>query len=592
MENVNLWNLNPELSKFESDLNSIIETIKKEKITYIKVIDEEGMEDGKEPTYFVSNLNEKAKECQKKVKYVDDAHPFMIDCGGNVYFERNFFESNKDILLKSIYDNLFEKNYVNVSKYIYSDELAIELSKHAKNIVFDEGIVLSDQVVELYKKLRIDSYCYINGNKVQVSSSRILGCDYYDVVSEDKESLHISSEITDLENLKYIPENKTIIIKNRNMFDEGSELQEDYDSYYNIVSKLRENGQNNKIIIQVKNRKLFSKSKLYNSNYDITIDGIDSNKYTLDELKAEDKLLDLMVRDIKDSKYSPFEKYIAVYNIVKKFKDYLENENDKTASRKISKLLNNEYMVCVGYANLLIELLGRVGINAYGYDVAVDTSYDNGFTQEEIPTSLAGHERVIVDISDDKYNISGYYVSDPTWDNDLTKDYYNHALMTFDKTSTGRRYLKLDDIDLILNSSDINDYDKRINFILDRKKGTILDEMMPYKMIYSTMMNLLAKLYPEKCKEILNKYPELYYDKNPNIAYQFIKEVGKFFLSKKGKEVPMDTILDAACNVNKEVFNLSYEQTTKSKEELLEDNLKREQKVFPYYLGENTTKKI
>ena len=34
-------------------------------------------------------------------------------------------------------------------------------------------------------------------------------------------------------------------------------------------------------------------------------------------------MLDLMIKDIKDSDYSPFEKYVAVYNIVKKFKKYL-----------------------------------------------------------------------------------------------------------------------------------------------------------------------------------------------------------------------------------------------------------------------------
>ncbi len=599
MININLWDLSPNLARYESNLEAIIETIKKEKINYIKVIDKDGMQDGMETSFFTSKLNEKATLGNKKITYVDEAHPFMVDNFKNVYFEKNFFNLNKDILLKNIYDNLVGKEFVHISKYMYSDELAIKLSEFAKYITFEEGITLPSEVIELYKKLRINSYCYVNGAKVEISNSKILGYEYSSVVSKDDDSININSNIKDLENLKYIPKGKTIYIKNVNFNDDDSELFEDYDGYYNIVSKLRENGQDNKIIIMVQNRKLFSKSKLYNSNYDVEIDGIDLNRYKLKDLKGEDKLLDLMVMDIKDSNLSPFEKYISVYNIVKKFKQYLENEKDKDESRQISKFLNNEYMACVGYAKLLIELLNRVGINAYDYRISIDSSYDEDFTLEETPISMSGHARAIVDITDHKYGISGYYVSDPTWDNNLTKDYYNHALMTFDKTASGYRYIRLDDADLILNSSDIEDYNKRINFLIDRKKNDLFissknnndKELDAAGSVISEIKKLLIKLYPEKYLELVSKYPKLKENNNLDIMYEFIYDAGEFLISKKGKEVKLETIIEAASNVNKEVFGLNEKQKEELKEELLDINLKAEEKVFPYYLRENEENK-
>lgn len=177
-----------------------------------------------------------------------------------------------------------------------------------------------------------------------------------------------------------------------------------------------------------------------------------------------------MVSYIKNSNYSSLEKYIAVYNIVKKFKKYLENRYDKTESRYIKKFLNNDYMVCVEYVTLLKELLKMVGINSYDYHVSADISYDNGFKLEDKTVDLVVHARLIVSINDPKYNINGFYVSDPTWDNDLEIDYYNHALMSFDKTSKGKRLFALSDEDLIKNVKNMNEFNSKVNYLLDRLK--------------------------------------------------------------------------------------------------------------------------
>ncbi len=98
--------------------------------------------------------------------------------------------------------------------------------------------------------------------------------------------MYINDDITDLENLKYIPANKTIHIKQTNMTKEDAVLLENYDNLYNIISKIRENGQQNTVEINVNNRKKFRESKLYKSDFDnIKIIGIDLNIYYLKDLK-------------------------------------------------------------------------------------------------------------------------------------------------------------------------------------------------------------------------------------------------------------------------------------------------------------------
>ena len=103
---------------------------------------------------------------------------------------------------------------------------------------------------------------------------------------------------------------------------------------------------------------------------------------------------------------SPFEKYLAIYDIVKNFKQYDKRDDDffSQESRNLYMILNNNYMVCAGYARLLETLLKRIGIDAT-YLIS-PTNTDN-----------IQHAIVALKIKDEKYNLDGIYLSDPTDDN-------------------------------------------------------------------------------------------------------------------------------------------------------------------------------
>lgn len=95
---------------------------------------------------------------------------------------------------------------------------------------------------------------------------------------------------------------------------------------------------------------------------------------TLDNFFESEKKLWQLVGNTKN--LSPFEKFIYDYNTTKKYKQYRENKEAPSASRNLYSILDNEYMVCVGYSNLLGDLLDKEDIPSIDHGVSVDISYD------------------------------------------------------------------------------------------------------------------------------------------------------------------------------------------------------------------------
>jgi len=126
--------------------------------------------------------------------------------------------------------------------------------------------------------------------------------------------------------------------------------------------------------------------------------------FALKKVIEYEKRLDKMCEKIKESNLSPLEKFVAVYEIVHFFKPYKEEDKEmsSTLSRNLYEYLDNNYMVCAGYADLLENLCKRVGIPcAY-------------FGLDYLGEKREGHARNYVHIDDTKYNLNGFYVSDAT----------------------------------------------------------------------------------------------------------------------------------------------------------------------------------
>lgn len=221
----------------------------------------------------------------------------------------------------------------------------------------------------------------------------------------------------------------------------------------------------------------------------------DQTRISTDDMIKMEKTLDLFVQDIKTSDLSPYERYIAVYNIVKTFKDYRYYKDDKTMnhdyydqSRNIYLILNNDYIVCVGYARLLETLLRRVGIDSVVWNVVADE----------------GHARNYVHLVDPKYNIDGYYMCDPTWDKThpgmMNRNGFNYLHQTTEEARNDIQMPKEGDLyDYIFD--DYTD-EEMLDKLKDDSKGNSRVGELKF---YDYLLTKIKYLDPELYKEIEGK---------------------------------------------------------------------------------------
>ena len=330
-------------------------------------------------------------------------------------------------------------------------------------------------------------------------------------------------------------------------------------------------------------------------NIDVVVNN-DLYDYSFQQYKEEEKELNNLVSSINDKEMTPFEKYIAVYNVVKNYKPYKENHDNPDESRYIRNILKSDYMVCVGYSKLLVELLDKVGIEASIYNTSVDISYDNGYTQEEKAVSLSGHERVIVHLQDDKYDINGFYVADPTWDNNLNDDYVNYAANTFDSMQKSRRLFNLTDLDYVFDVHNFDEFVEKVNALLKRKlsnksKNSTLSYQKQllscYEDIYNMIVQVLGKIDSKKNSQ-LSRYKEINsLDRNEQFYYEFLTEIGYYMVAKNNKEIPKQKLYDASVTVKKQLNNYTEEELNKYQTRLATITEIIDKTVFPYQIPES-----
>lgn len=112
---------------------------------------------------------------------------------------------------------------------------------------------------------------------------------------------------------------------------------------------------------------------------------------------------------LNDYDLSPVEKLAFGYDIMKTFKYKEATNEDVFESREPYKIIKTGNIVCVGYTNMLAEILkGTEGISFTDFSVSC--------YKEDDKTLSGYHSRGLVKVDDDKYDIHGVYVVDPTWD--------------------------------------------------------------------------------------------------------------------------------------------------------------------------------
>ena len=375
----------------------------------------------------------------------------------------------------------------------------------------------------------------------------------------------------------------------------------------NIFNKIKDIKKNYTLRIYINNRELLRQSNPLSNipnNINLIIYSNDY-EYNLKEYLEEENKLEAIVSPIRNSHLSPLEKYLAIYDIVKKFKPYKDNEESQQESRNLKYILedNNDYIVCVGYASLLKELLNRVNIPSICIHVDVDSSYNEGYTQEEITINNLGHTRNLIKIDDDKYHIHGYYISDSTWDSNPKYDLYLNSLLTFDRKKEAKRLESLEDEDLLLDFHSVDEFIKKIQFYIKRKinhpniDAYSIEQLRKksYKDLYLKIISILKQTDKKEYQELSNKYnnqininiEKLSSNDLKPVMTNFLTDYAKYIIPLSNNKVDLETILRAVIEVKKELYKMNTDEIKAWLEQTLKDNHKASAIAFPYQYDEN-----
>ena len=452
-----------------------------------------------------------------------------------------------------------------------------------------------------------------------VAERHLIGSYVYSVLhdsAEDEIYINFCLDDDEINNFKHLSSSKIIIFNIDNYFD-----------LIKIINKLKELNYSNRVEVKVKDKDkekfnsfILNNSVDYSNLYvDVSDMIVKFNDYT----RFEKQLYDL-ISPAKD--LSNFEKYIYAYNVVKKFKKYKETDEDRLKVSKVYLILENEYMSCEGFSNLFGDLLEKLGIASKELSSSVDTSYDKVLVGEEDvglvnePVNKSEHARRYVYLKDDKYGIDGFYVSDPTWDNNLEHDYYTYLAITNDEESHSGRYIWVDLSSTyeLFNVRSVSEFYEKVNFLLshhnDEKNGNInlinYIDMLCKKYakyienndsfndnidnINKLIINLidqideLDKAYVEYIKNKYSFINNLY--KFPDDVVdvsELLFELANYVVSHVNKELSGEVIMQGVANVYSSVYGYTGDELDSKIQEIIEDNKRKQSRAFPMMTSVN-----
>jgi hypothetical protein len=391
----------------------------------------------------------------------------------------------------------------------------------------------------------------------------------------------LSSDLSEeeLDNFRYMKSEVSLVIEPPNYleYNEVISQKEYFIQVLAIINALRKYNKKAKILIDFISRKDLNESGILDEegNGITLIIGDDGYQYNVEEYIEEEKKLNELVESIKNSNMSPLEKFLAVYNKVTHYMPYKGDGTNGDKSRRIRYILNGDLIVCTGFSRLLCNLLDKVGIKAMPYDFELDGESKKNEIRSEVIKEQKGHSRVLVNLVDPKYSIDGYYVSDPTWDNSVSRDYYSFALYPYSDTDKEHRLFYLNIYDYLLGSKDAVDFNRRINAYLNSNTDN------GYQELFYKIMSILNILDEDKYVELYSKYGNGFGLSSKEYD-SFINEYANYILIKSNNEIPPQTLFSGILQSKKNTSNLNISELRDWCTQVLEDYLLRKSKYFPY----------
>lgn len=248
----------------------------------------------------------------------------------------------------------------------------------------------------------------------------------------------------------------------------------------------------------------------------------DSNPVSFEDYQKATFKIDNIVRTTNTLNFSPLEKAMFVYDIVRE-KIYTEENPDDYAysSRDVSSCLLGDKIVCLGYSNIYNTIMNKLGIKSNNFIINKAGSNDR-------------HARSELYLNDEKYGINGIYYFDPTWDSKLCLDdtsylqNYSHFAMTRPfMEKVDRKAFTYPSMPLYYPNM-ASDFNLTAEFfgIENIPKG--LKRSINYMLFFS---NDAESYQVYKDINLRHKYDELYYNKIIELVKMYNKPISSDILS-------------------------------------------------------------
>jgi len=267
------------------------------------------------------------------------------------------------------------------------------------------------------------------------------------------------------------------------------------------------------------------------------------NNYSLlsyNEVLNSYKLIDKMKREIKKYDLTPLEQIIFLYDKVRK-KPYKAYDKDQSTSRDITEVLNNDYVVCEGYANVISAVCNALNINC---EKILWKPFEGNI----------GHASNLVYINDDYYNVHQFFEIDAvvaTKKNEKDYDYINNYKLFLLplKYAVGikEKYNNLT-IGYKLGVEQLND---RYN-TADRFKAIAAPDILTMNSIQlylKGMMELANKIgnkeLIQKCRKIESEF------KNDSIDFEKVQKIHEEYQKLFIKKIKKDVMIEALYKVKR-----------------------------------------
>lgn len=143
------------------------------------------------------------------------------------------------------------------------------------------------------------------------------------------------------------------------------------------------------------------------------------NQWSISEIYHARERIDKIRNLILECNLSPLEAIAFIHKIVTKSFQYHENEEEAGKARTIVGVLNSNNIVCVGYANIIKSIVDRLdNPNLICDGLTIQVQYDENLSDEvtQFEINGEGHMKNVIFINDEKYNVSGVYLLDATYD--------------------------------------------------------------------------------------------------------------------------------------------------------------------------------